>query len=149
MSDVVFRAATAADVPAIVALLADDVLGATRETPGDPAYGAAFAAIAADANQMLAVADVGGRVVGCLQLTFIPGLSHRGAWRGQIESVRIGADQRGGGLGRRMIGWAIEHCRARGCTFVQLTSNAARTDARRFYEGLGFEASHVGFKLTL
>lgn len=149
MSDVVFRAATAADVSVIVALLADDVLGAKREKPGDPAYDAAFAAIAADANQLLAVADVAGRVVGCMQVTFIPGLSHRGAWRGQIESVRVGADQRGSGLGRRMIGWAIEQCRARGCTMVQLTSNASRTDARRFYEGLGFEASHVGFKLAL
>ena len=149
MSDVVFRAAAAADVPAIVALLADDVLGAAREAPGDPAYDDAFAAAAADPNQLIGVADVGGRVVGCLQVTFIPGLSHRGAWRGQIESVRIGADQRGSGLGRRMIGWAIDQCRARGCTMVQLTSNASRVDARRFYEGLGFEASHVGFKLTL
>jgi ribosomal protein S18 acetylase RimI-like enzyme len=149
MSDVVFRAATAADIPAIVALLADDVLGAQREKPGDPAYDAAFAAIAADANQLLAVADVGGRVVGCLQLTFIPGLSHRGAWRGQIESVRVGSDQRGSGMGRRLIGWAVDQCRARGCTMVQLTSTASRTDARRFYEGLGFAASHVGFKLAL
>lgn len=149
MSDVAFRAATAADVPAIVALLADDVLGAQREKPGDAAYGAAFDAIDADMNQVMAVADADGRVVGCLQLTFIPGLSLRGAWRGQIESVRVAADQRGSGLGRRMIGWAIEQCRARGCSMVQLTSNASRADARRFYEGLGFEASHVGFKRSL
>lgn len=145
----IFRAATAEDVPAIVALLADDVLGAAREAPGDPAYTAAFAAIAADPNQLLAVADIGGRVVGCLQLTFLPGLSHRGAWRGQIESVRIAADQRGTGLGRRFFDWAIEQCRARGCRMVQLTTDKSRADARRFYESVGFRASHEGMKLAL
>lgn len=149
MSDAVFRRATAADLPAIVALLADDVLGAARENPGDPAYDAAMAAIAADANQLLAVADLGGRIVGCMQITFIPGISHRGAWRGQIESVRIGADQRGSGLGRRMMDWAIEQCRARGCRMVQLTTDKSRTDARRFYESLGFVASHEGMKRAL
>lgn len=149
MSDAVFRRATAADLPAIVALLADDVLGAARENPGDPAYDAAMAAIAADANQLLAVADLGGRIVGCLQVSFIPGISHRGAWRGQIESVRIGADQRGSGLGRRMMDWAIEQCRARGCRMVQLTTDKSRTDARRFYESLGFVASHEGMKRAL
>lgn len=149
MSDAVFRRAIATDLPAIVALLADDVLGAARERPGDPAYDAAFAAIAADANQLLAVADLGGRIVGCLQVSFIPGISHRGAWRGQIESVRIGADQRGSGLGRRMMDWAIEQCRARGCRMVQLTTDKSRTDARRFYESLGFVASHEGMKRAL
>lgn len=149
MSDAVFRSAIATDLPAIVALLADDVLGAARERPGDPAYDAAFAAIAADANQLLAVADLGGRIVGCLQVSFIPGISHRGAWRGQIESVRIGADQRGSGLGRRMMDWAIEQCRARGCRMVQLTTDKSRTDARRFYESLGFVASHEGMKRAL
>lgn len=149
MSDAVFRAATAADVPAIVALLADDVLGAAREHPGDPAYDAAFAAIAADANQLLAVAERGGRVVGCLQLTFIPGISHRGAWRGQVESVRIGADQRGSGLGRRLMEWVMDQCRARGCRMVQLTTDKSRGDARRFYESLGFVASHEGMKRVL
>ena len=149
MSEVMFRAATVADVPAIVALLADDVLGAARERPGDPAYDAAFAAIDADPNQVMAVADHGGRVVGCLQLTFIPGISHRGAWRGQVESVRIGADQRGSGLGRRMMEWAMDQCRARGCRMVQLTTDKSRADARRFYESLGFVASHEGMKRAL
>lgn len=149
MSDAVFRRATTADLRAIVALLADDVLGAARENPGDPAYDAAMAAIAADANQLLAVADLRGRIVGCLQVSFIPGVSHRGAWRGQIESVRIGADQRGSGLGRRMMDWAIEQCRARGCRMVQLTTDKSRTDARRFYESLGFVASHEGMKRAL
>ena len=149
MSEATFRRATAADLPAIVALLADDVLGAARERPGDPAYDAAMAAIAADANQLLAVADLGGRIVGCMQISFIPGISHRGAWRGQIESVRIGADQRGSGLGRRMMDWAMEQCRARGCRLVQLTTDKSRADARRFYESLGFVASHEGMKRTL
>jgi len=149
MSETVFRPAVAADVPAIVALLADDVLGAAREKPGDPAYDAAFEAIEADANQLLAVAEQDGAIVGCLQLTFLPGLSHRGVWRGQIESVRVAAGRRGSGLGRRFLGWAVEQCRARGCAMVQLTTSNSRTEARRFYESLGFVASHQGMKLGL
>ena len=145
----IVRRAAAADLPAIVALLADDVLGAGRETPGDPAYAAAFAAIEADVNQVFAVADQDGRIVGCLQLSFIPGLSRRGMWRGQIESVRIAAEQRGLGLGHRLFDWAIAQCRARGCGLVQLTTDKARPEARRFYESLGFVASHEGMKLAL
>jgi GNAT superfamily N-acetyltransferase len=146
---VIVRRATAADLDAIVALLADDMLGAGREKPGDPAYAAAFAAIGADPNQLLAVAEEAGRVVGCLQLTFIPGLSRLGMWRGQIEGVRIAASHRGAGLGRRMFEWAIEACRARGCGLVQLTTDKARPDAHRFYESLGFVASHEGMKRAL
>jgi GNAT superfamily N-acetyltransferase len=142
------RRAIAADLDAIVALLADDVLGAGREKPGHPAYGAAFAAIEADANQLLAVVEEDGRIVGCLQLSFIPGLSRLGMWRGQIESVRVAANHRGAGLGRRMFEWAIGECRARGCGLVQLTTDKARPDARRFYESLGFTASHEGMKLS-
>jgi GNAT superfamily N-acetyltransferase len=144
-----FRRATADDVAAIVALLADDVLGAAREAPGDPAYAAAFAAIDADPNQLFAVAAQDGRILGCLQLTFLPGLSHRGAWRGQVESVRVAANQRGTGLGRRFLEWAIAQCRARRCRIVQLTTDKSRADARRFYESLGFIASHEGMKLAL
>ena len=152
MSDVSFRRATAADVAAIVALLADDELGKTREDPGpplNPRYAAAFAAIDADRNQFLAVVEEGGVVVGCLQLSFIPGLSRIGLWRGQIESVRISSSRRGGGLGRRMFEWAIEECRRHGCEVVQLATDKSRADARRFYEQLGFVASHEGMKLTL
>jgi ribosomal protein S18 acetylase RimI-like enzyme len=149
MTEPVFRRAVAADIEAIVALLADDVLGAARERPGDPAYAAAFAAVEADPNQLLAVVERDGRVIGCLQISFMPGLSHRGAWRGQIESVRIAASERGGGLGRRVFAWAIGECRARGCRLVQLTTDKSRTDARRFYESLGFVASHEGMKLAL
>ena len=117
--------------------------------PPNPAYVAAFAAIGRDPNQMLAVVEQDGGVVGCLQLSFIPGLSRLGMWRGQIESVRIAAELRGSGLGRRMFEWAIEQCRARGCGLVQLTTDASRPQAHRFYESLGFAASHVGMKLAL
>jgi GNAT superfamily N-acetyltransferase len=147
MDDLVIRRATAEDVPAIVAMLADDPLGARRESPGDPAYAAAFAEIDADPRQYLAVAVAGDAVVGTLQLTFIPGLSRRGATRALIEAVRVRTDQRGGGLGRRLAEWAIATSRDRGAAMVQLTTDASRVDAHRFYERLGFVASHVGMKL--
>ncbi|RCV51831.1 GNAT family N-acetyltransferase [Marinitenerispora sediminis] len=150
MSDLQIRRAVAADIPGIVALLADDELGATRESPHDLApYREAFAEIDADPRQFLAVAERGGRTVGTLQLTFLPGLSHRGGTRAQIEAVRIAGDARGRGLGTVLISWAVEEARRRGCRMVQLTSDAGRVDARRFYERLGFTASHVGFKLAL
>jgi ribosomal protein S18 acetylase RimI-like enzyme len=144
-----FRAATAADLPAIVALIADDGLGRGREKPGlplDQRYTAAFEAVERDPNQLLAVAERAGVVVGTLQLTFIPGVSRLGAWRGQIEAVRIAASERGSGLGQQMMQWAITECRARGCSLVQLTSDKSRDGAHRFYERLGFVASHEGFK---
>ena len=143
------RRATEADLDAIVALLADDELGRTRERPGDPRYAAAFAAIDRDPNQLLAVCERDGEIVGCLQLTFIPGLARLGALRGQIEGVRIAASQRGEGLGREMLRWAIEECRARGCVLVQLTSDKRREDALRFYASLGFVDSHEGLKLDI
>ncbi|MFD9966611.1 GNAT family N-acetyltransferase [Streptomyces sp. NPDC059015] len=150
MSDLQIRPASPADVPAIVALLADDPLGAQRESLDDPApYLAAFERLAADPNQHLVVAERDGRTVGTLQLTVIPGLSRRGATRSIIEAVRIHADERGGGLGTLLIEWAVEESRSLGCRLVQLTSDASRTDAHRFYERLGFEASHVGFKRVL
>jgi len=147
MDEVVIRRATASDVPAIVAMLADDPLGAARESPGDPVYAAAFAEIDADPRQYLAVAVAGSSVVGTLQVTFIPGLSRRGSTRALIEAVRVRSDQRGGGLGRQLAEWAIETARSRGAAMVQLTTDASRVDAHRFYEGLGFVASHVGMKL--
>ena len=152
MDALIFRQATAKDVPAIVALLAADVVGKTREIvsdPVDPRYAAGFAAIAADPNQMLAVAEQAGRVVGCMQLSFVPGLSRLGAWRGTIEGVRVAAESRGAGIGEAMMAWAIERCRARGCELIQLTTDRRRVDAQRFYVRLGFEPSHVGMKLTL
>lgn len=147
-----FRAATAEDLPAILTLLMDDALGKLREDLGlplNPRYLEAFAAIERDPNQLLAVADQDGQVVGCVQLTFIPGLSRTGMWRGQIEAVRVASSQRGSGLGKAMMQWAIARCRTRGCGLVQLTTDKRRADAHRFYEALGFEASHEGMKLAL
>lgn len=150
MGEVTIRPAVAADVPAIVAMLADDILGAQRETPDDLApYERAFAGIDADPGQVLVVADRAGTVVGTLQLTFIPGLSRRGSMRALIEAVRVASDQRGGGLGARLVRWAVDEARRRGAVLVQLTSDAQRGDAHRFYERLGFTASHVGFKQML
>lgn len=151
-ADVRFREATAADLPSIVRLLADDPLGSGRESVADPlpaSYGAAFAAIEASPGERLVVADLTGRVVGCLQLSVIPNLSHAGTPRGQIEGVRIAADLRGGGLGERLIRHAVDLARAAGCGMVQLTSDLRRTDAIRFYERLGFRNSHAGMKLRL
>lgn len=148
MENLQIRRATAEDVPAIVAMLADDPLGARRESPGDPAYATAFSDIDADPRQLLAVAAVDGSVVGTLQLTFIPGLSRRGATRALIESVRVRSDLRGAGLGGRLTEWAIATARERGAALVQLTTDASRVDAHRFYERLGFVASHVGMKLV-
>ena len=143
------RRAVAADVEAIVALIADDQLGASRESPGDPRYLKAFAEIDADPGQLLAVLDSAGEVVGTLQLTFTPGLSRLGMKRATIEAVRVRDDQRGSGLGQRFIEWAIAEARSRDCGLVQLTTDATREDAHRFYERLGFKASHVGMKLAL
>ena len=147
-----FRLARADDVSAIVAMLADDPLGAAREVVGEPlpdGYRAAFDAIEASPDNELIVAAIGERVVGCLQLTYIPGLSRQGALRAQIESVRVSGAVRSKGVGATMIDWAIDRARKRGCTILQLTSDASRTEARRFYERLGFEASHIGLKRSI
>jgi ribosomal protein S18 acetylase RimI-like enzyme len=145
------RRATVADLPALVALLADDELGARREEPdGDLApYRAAFDLIAADPAHLLVVAMVGGVVMGTLQLSLLPGLARRGALRAQIEGVRVASGARSRGLGEAMLGWAVEEARRRGCALVQLTTDKSRTDAARFYERLGFVATHEGLKLML
>ncbi|MFI7320412.1 GNAT family N-acetyltransferase [Streptomyces venezuelae] len=150
MGDLEIRPAVAADLPAIVGMLADDPLGATRESPDDlTPYVTAFERLADDPNQHLVVAEREGRVVGTLQLTIVPGLSRKGATRSIIEGVRVHADERGSGLGTRFIEWAVAESRRQNCQLVQLTSDVTRTDAHRFYERLGFQASHVGFKLPL
>ncbi|MGW1706454.1 N-acetyltransferase family protein [Streptomyces sp. NPDC002206] len=150
MSDLEIRPAALTDIPAVVAMLADDALGAQRESPDDLApYRAAFQRLADDPNQHLVVAVRDGAVVGTLQLTVVPGLSRRGSTRSIIEGVRVHADERGSGLGTRLIHWAVDESRRQDCQLVQLTSDATRTDAHRFYERLGFIASHVGFKLAL
>ena len=150
MSHIVIRPARPDDVAAIVEMLADDPLGAAREDLDDPqTYAAAFSRVSADPGQHLVVAERDGRVVGTLQLSVIPGLSRRGTTRSIIEGVRVARDERGSGLGTELITWAVDESRRLGATLVQLTSDASRTDARRFYERLGFVASHVGFKLQL
>ncbi|WP_067541851.1 GNAT family N-acetyltransferase [Nocardia crassostreae] len=150
MTDLEIRPATADDVPAIVALLADDFLGATREDRTDlTPYLEAFALADADPNQHIAVAERDGHIVGTLQLSVIQGLSLRAARRAQIEGVRVHREERGSGLGTTLMEWAATRARELGCSIVQLTSNAQRTDAHRFYERLGYEPSHIGFKLAL
>ncbi len=150
MTDYSIRKARRDDIGAIVRMLADDQLGATRDDPDNlEPYQRAFAAIDADPNQLLVVVTFDDEPVGTLQLTIIPGLARRGALRGQIEAVRIHADHRGSGLGADLMRWAIDESRRRGCALVQLTSDVARTDAHRFYERLGFVPSHTGFKLKL
>ena len=147
-----FRPATRDDVPLIVRMLADDLLGAKREryeTPLPESYMAAFDAIASDPNNELVVACLDSRVAGVLQMTFIPYLTYQGGWRALIEGVRIATDVRSEGIGRRMFEWAIQRSRERGCRLVQLTTDKSRPDALRFYEKLGFVASHEGMKLPL
>jgi ribosomal protein S18 acetylase RimI-like enzyme len=146
------RRAARADVPAIVALLAADQLGATRDGGADlEPYERAFAAIDADPAQLLVVVTEppSGAILATLQLTVIPGLARRGSVRGQIEAVRVHEDLRGRGLGEALMTWAIDEARARGCTLIQLTSDKRRGDALRFYARLGFTASHEGFKLRV
>lgn len=149
---ITIRPARRDDLPAVVEMLADDPLGATRERFEDPlpaCYREAFAAMENDPNNRLLVAELKGQVVGCLQLTFIPGLARQGAERAQIDSVRVASSQRAQGLGRQLFVWAIEAARQHGCGLVQLTTDKSRGEAHRFYESLGFVASHEGMKLKL
>ena len=150
--DVTVRAAIRDDVPAIVRLLADDALGAQRELleePVAPVYLHAFDEMAAQPGNGLLVAVLDDRVIGCLQLTMIAGLSRRGVRRAQIEGVRVSSNYRGERVGEQLLLEAIARARAAGCGLVQLTSDVSRLDARRFYERFGFKATHLGMKLTL
>ena len=146
------RPAVAGDLPEIVRLLADDPLGATRERfedPLPPAYAEAFAAIAGRDGDTILVAAEGDTIVGCLQLTVIPGLARQGMTRAQIEGVRVDARRRGEGIGEALFHAAIDLARQAGCGLVQLTTDKSRPDAQRFYQRLGFAASHQGMKLAL
>jgi ribosomal protein S18 acetylase RimI-like enzyme len=145
----IIREATGADIDAIARLLADDGLGRGRETPGDATYTRAFAAMSAQPGNVYLVAEVGGTVVGCLQFTVIHGLSRQGASRAQIEGVRVDAARRGQGIGEALFEVAFERAAAAGCTLVQLTTDRRRSDALRFYQRLGFEATHWGMKRAL
>jgi ribosomal protein S18 acetylase RimI-like enzyme len=146
---VTFRDARREDVPAIVALLADDVIGGEREAAPDEAYQKAFEQVQSDPRSRLIVAEADGRVVGTLQLSMLPGLSRHGTLRAEIEGVRVATQHRSQGLGRTMIEWAVGQAREQGCGLVQLTSDKRRHDAIRFYKSLGFTASHEGLKLSL
>lgn len=145
----IIREAAEADIAAIAFLLADDGLGRGREAPGDPAYARAFAAMSAQPGNLYLVAEVAGEVIGCLQFTLIHGLSRKGASRAQIEGVRVHADHRGQKIGEALFNAAFERAASAGCALVQLTTDRQRTDALRFYERLGFEASHWGMKRVL
>ena len=150
--DLVFRRARREDLPDIVRMLADDALGAQREEYADPipqSYIDAFQELSEGQNNMLVVAERDSALVGTMQLTFIPSISFCGGTRLLIESVRIDRPFRGQGMGERMFEWAIAQARERDCVMVQLTTNAQRPAALRFYERLGFKASHAGLKLYL
>jgi GNAT superfamily N-acetyltransferase len=146
---VTFREATETDVPAVLALLRDDALGAAREGEDIAAYRAAFARMQASPGNTLIVGEAEGRIVATCQLTVIHGLSLGAASRAQVESVRVESGLRGQGVGAALMAEAERRARAAGCRLLQLTSNAARQDAQRFYAGLGFAPSHVGFKKPL
>jgi len=151
-SSVTFRRAGRDDVERIVQMLADDPLGAKRERyelPLPRSYLAAFEAIEADPNNEVVVACVDGKVIGVLQITFIPGLTYQGGWRALIEGVRVDAATRSSGLGKALVEHAIERARERGCHLVQLTTDKTRPAAKRFYEALGFVATHEGMKRPL
>jgi GNAT superfamily N-acetyltransferase len=146
------RRATRSDVPAIARLLADDPLGQRRERyedPLPPSYYAAFEAIDDDPRHELVVVEAQGEVVGTLQLTFLPYLTYQGGTRAQIEAVRVDRRYRSHGIGQQLFEWAIARAHESGCHLVQLTTNASRDDAQRFYARLGFVSSHVGMKLDL
>ena len=151
MNDLIARKMQIADLGVVVELMADDELGRSREDKAKVVhadYLRAFERKDSDVNQYAAIFEINGDTIGCLQITFIPGLSRR-SLRGQIEGVRVARDFRGRGYGTRMIAWAIEECRDRGCRMVQLTSDKKRENAIQFYEKLGFVSSHEGFKLIL
>jgi ribosomal protein S18 acetylase RimI-like enzyme len=152
MTELSFRNASLADLPKIVEMLADDFLGKQRERYENPlpdSYLRAFEEIDGDPDNELIVVEQNGEIIGTLQLTFIPSISFQGGKRAQIESVRVTASTRGQGIGKKMFEWAIERARAENCRMIQLSTNNDRADAQRFYENLGFKASHVGMKLYL
>ena len=144
-----FRPVTRADVPAVVALLADDVLGRGRESAELAPYLAAFDAMQAEGGNQLIVGEAGDQVLATYQLTVMSGLSLSAARRAQIEAVRVDASLRGQGAGAALMADAEARARAAGASLMQLTSNASRTDAHRFYERLGYAPSHIGFKKPL
>jgi ribosomal protein S18 acetylase RimI-like enzyme len=150
--DVLFRLATRADLPSIVRMLADDVLGSQREQYGDPlpeSYYSAFERINNDPNHELIVAERNGEVIGTLHLMFLPSVSFQGGLRAQVESVRVDKRFQSQGIGSEMMKWTMDRAKERGAHVVQLTTHKSRVDAQRFYERLGFKGTHLGMKLSL
>ncbi|RNA66915.1 GNAT family N-acetyltransferase [Alteribacter keqinensis] len=150
--DIRFRLAEEKDLDKIVEMLADDVLGSRRERYEQPlpvSYLKAFRAITSDANNELVVAYQGDEIIGVQQITFTPYLTHQGGWRATIEGVRTASSSRSKGVGTELIKWAIKRAEKLGCHLVQLTTDKERPDALRFYEKLGFKATHEGLKLKL
>jgi GNAT superfamily N-acetyltransferase len=143
------RRAAAADVPALVRLMADDAISAGRESSDLAPYERAFARIDADPDQLLVVGEVDGEPACTLQLTVIPGLARGGVLRGQVEAVRVRSDLRSRGIGDALLRWAADELRSRGCAVAQLTTDKRRLDAHRFYARLGWVNSHEGFKIKL
>ncbi len=149
-NSITIRCAGRDDVAAIIAMLADDHLGRARErleAPLPDVYFKAFETIDRDPNIELMVAEEAGRVIGCLQLCLLPGLSSQGAPRGLIEDVRVASDRRSRGIGEQLVRWAVERSRGKGCKVVELLTHHTRVDAQRFYERLGFSRSHVGMTI--
>jgi len=150
--NIIIRKATVSDISAVINLIADDQLGATRDQVGGPlslVYRDAFERIERQSGNDIFVAEIDGEIIGCMQLTNIPGLSRSGLTRCQIEAVRVAKSVRSQGIGKKMMLFAIDHAKASGCGLVQLTTDTTREDAHRFYKRLGFHASHVGMKLDL
>jgi GNAT superfamily N-acetyltransferase len=147
--DLSFREAVAADLSAILALLRDDTLGKDREDGAQDRYASAFARIIANPNAVILLAERQGRVVACAQIDFLENLSLRATLRANIEGVRVASDLRGGGFGQTFFGHIEKYCRTQCCGLMQLTMNAARIDAARFYQSIGFEPTHTGFKKPL
>lgn len=149
MTTPIFRHAARPDIPSVIALLTDDMLGRDREITDPAAYLVAFDAMQAEAANHLIVGTIDAEIVACYQITFISGLSLSAARRAQIEGVRVSAAHRGRGIGAALIRDAETRARAAGCGLLQFTTNRARRDAHRFYDRLGFTASHIGYKKSL
>ncbi|CAO3621883.1 unnamed protein product [Cunninghamella blakesleeana] len=154
VGEFIFRKAKVNDLPAIIKLLSDDELGKGREAFMEnnllpECYTKAFQSIENDQNQYLLVVEHEKHIIGTLQISIIPGLSRKGALRGQIESVRVDQLYRSKGIGKSMFIWALDYCKQKDCQLVQLTTDKTRKDAHKFYDDLGFIPSHIGYKYII
>ncbi|MEZ2221058.1 N-acetyltransferase family protein [Rhizobium sp. RCC_161_2] len=151
-ADLIIREARESDLPALIALFAADALGGHGDTTDPSAYEdylRAFRTVQSSSNQALYAAELAGEVVGTFQAMITTTLNARGSSSMIIEAVQTRSDLRGQGIGAAMIEFCIAEAKSRGVRLVQLTSNAVRKDAHRFYERLGFKPTHLGFKMAL